>query len=117
MWTYWHANGQMKETGTYVNGEKDGQWTEWYDNGQVKIKESYKDNQKNGKWLLWYENGQIKTEGDYINNKKSGKWTTWYPWGWRSKEIADEKTEDSYFILWFEDQQKSSQGNLSLIHI
>ena len=103
----------MKETGTYINGEKDGPWTEWHDNGQVKLKESYKNKKRNGKWVFWYENGQIKTEGDYIDSKKSGKWTNWYPWGWRSAEVENQGADDSYFILWFEDQQRSSQGNYS----
>ena len=45
-------NGQMKESGIYINGIKDVQWIEWYDNGQIKMKESYKNSQKNGKWFL-----------------------------------------------------------------
>ena len=48
-------------------------------------------------------------EGEYINDKKSGKWITWYPWGWRSYEINGKNNESS-FILWFDEQHRSSEG-------
>ena len=29
LWTMWYENGQMREEGTFKDGEKDGKWTYW----------------------------------------------------------------------------------------
>ena len=34
--TTWYPDGNKKESGTYLDGEKQSPWTAWYNNGQKK---------------------------------------------------------------------------------
>ena len=45
-WTSWHLNGQKKEKGAYINGQKNGIWVEWYENGEKKSEGQYVENNK-----------------------------------------------------------------------
>jgi len=87
----YHANGNKKSEGNYVNGLKEGKWTEWHENGlkasegnfklanvefdllllkekipplsieKEKIEERIK-SIKTDTWRYWHNNGQIKSE-------------------------------------------------------
>ena len=54
LWTMWYENGQMREEGTYKDGEKDGLWTKWHDYGSKMYEETYKDGHKIGKTKFYF---------------------------------------------------------------
>ena len=47
----YYRSGQLKEKGTYRDGELDGLCEEYYRNGQLSEKGTYKDGEKCGEWL------------------------------------------------------------------
>ncbi len=51
IWNYYYHTKQLRATGLYSNGKKEGKWTYYF-----------------------YENGNIWQEGVYNNGKKEGKW-------------------------------------------
>lgn len=53
--SYTYPNGNKKEEGILVEGEKDGKWTEWNENGTLKSE-------------ILYKNGNIQEEKLYSNN-------------------------------------------------
>jgi len=64
--TEYHENGQLKEKGTFNNGEPNGPsglWLRYYENGQLSEKYTYKDGWRNGRYEWYYENGQLKEKG------------------------------------------------------
>ena len=58
-----YYNGEIKVSGAYVSGIKDGLWTEWYNNGKKMKQERYENGKRNGGWSWWYYNGKIKQQG------------------------------------------------------
>ncbi len=62
---YKHPNGQKKEEGVLVRGEKDGKWTEWREDGKLAKKVLYNIGKKE-----WEENysrqGNLSSEIDYL---------------------------------------------------
>jgi antitoxin component YwqK of YwqJK toxin-antitoxin module len=69
-------NGQLKERGTYNEGQKDGLWETWFDNGQKEDSATYKNGELIGKRLMWFKNGQLQLES-YWSEKhdRIGIWT------------------------------------------
>ena len=47
----YYKNGELKEKGTYKDGEWDGLVESYYENGQLKTKATYKDDERDGP--LW----------------------------------------------------------------
>ena len=64
----------LKESFTYVNGQKTGIHKEFDKNENLVVEEELKDGLRNGSFKR-YENGKVKEEGKYLNNKKIGIWT------------------------------------------
>ena len=34
-WSFWYADGAIREHGTYTAGRRSGVWTQWHPNGQI----------------------------------------------------------------------------------
>ncbi|MDP6433597.1 MAG: toxin-antitoxin system YwqK family antitoxin, partial [Candidatus Scalindua sp.] len=97
---WYYENGQKKEEGTYIYGDKDGKWTYWYENGQKERKETYKNGEKK-RWTEWYENGQKKSER---TGWWDGKYTEWYENGQKKvEEHYKDGEEDGLWTEWDED--------------
>ncbi len=74
--TRYYEDGNIRETGTFVNDVPDGKWVEFDQNGQVKKEAFYKDGKKEGKWYVWTDDDQFLYEVIYADNKmvESHKW-------------------------------------------
>ncbi|WP_159021960.1 toxin-antitoxin system YwqK family antitoxin [Formosa sp. L2A11] len=65
--TYYHANGEVSQTGTYTQeGKLQGEWNSFDLKGQRTATANYKDGKKVGKWFFWGENSL--REVNYSNN-------------------------------------------------
>lgn len=68
--TWFHENGQVKETGYFIDDKKDGVWEHFNEKG-IKISEaSYNDGMKDGNWSVWNENGVMLYHLVYENGKR-----------------------------------------------
>jgi len=74
---YYHANGKVKEEGTFLNGKRNGNWTQYNDMGQMNSIASYLQDNKHGKWIVWDESGQKRFEMYYNNGDRVGTWKMW----------------------------------------
>ena len=53
----WYEDGQLRERGFMVIGERHGPWTKWHDNGQKAAEGSYKVKKECGVWTCWGRDG------------------------------------------------------------
>jgi len=63
------------------DGVKNGPWREWHANGNAKSVGTYVDGKMEGKWQTFSEDGSLKTEGVYTGGLKDGVWTQYYDKG------------------------------------
>ena len=75
--TAWHANGQVKMKGQYLNDQRVGIFTWWHANGQRALVGTYRDGRKTGTWTWWHPNGMKSIEGSYEDDEPVGQWTWW----------------------------------------
>jgi antitoxin component YwqK of YwqJK toxin-antitoxin module len=68
MYYLWNMEGQLKETGLFVHGKKEGEFKTFFDNGQVQTIDNYKDGKKNGEALVFNEGGDTLTKEWYSND-------------------------------------------------
>ena len=66
MATYYHDNGQIAQTGTFLNGELHGKWTMFDSQGNKVAMGQYENGHKAGKWFFWGQDG-LK-EVDFTDN-------------------------------------------------
>ncbi len=65
--TYFHENGQVAQTGYFVDGKLDGIWKMYDEDGQKIAMGEYTLGKKTGKWFFW--EGKIVKEVDFDENK------------------------------------------------
>jgi antitoxin component YwqK of YwqJK toxin-antitoxin module len=68
----YYQNGNIKKTGTYLNGKENGLFREYNEDGIIYVEYFMKDGVKNGAFKSFYNNGHIKSEGSCINGKENG---------------------------------------------
>lgn len=68
----YYENGALKETGTKVNGKKEGPWTEYLITGKFKSHCNYSGGLLHGTFAEFDMNGKFKREGYYKNGKLAG---------------------------------------------
>ncbi|UOQ53276.1 tetratricopeptide repeat protein [Hymenobacter cellulosivorans] len=67
------ANGQPRSTGTYLNGQPDGEWRWYYGTGALETVRHYSNGGKlNGLVEQYYTNGQVHTRQSYLNDEADG---------------------------------------------
>ncbi len=54
-----HANGKLKSSGTYKEGNLDSSWISYHYNGQVHVKGIYRHNLKVGNWEVYNDKGRL----------------------------------------------------------
>lgn len=64
--TYYHENGAVAQTGTFLNNERHGEWISYDVDGKKTAEAKYANDHKTGKWFFW--KGDVLTEVDYSNN-------------------------------------------------
>lgn len=65
--TYFFDNGEVKQEGTYKNGELHGKWTAYNQEGKKIAVANYTNGEKTGKWFFWTEDKLA--EVDYSDNR------------------------------------------------
>jgi antitoxin component YwqK of YwqJK toxin-antitoxin module len=65
--TFFHENGQIAQTGFYLEGKLHGEWTMFCKEGNKLAMGTYQQGAKTGKWFFW--EGEALKEVDFINNK------------------------------------------------
>lgn len=72
-WKEFHANGQLKSIGKYVNGIKVGEWKFFFENGKMFETGKY-DNRgrEQGKWMWYYSDGNVRRESNFYNGLEDG---------------------------------------------
>ena len=70
----YYRSGQLKEKGTYRDGELEGLCEEYYKNGQLSEKGTYKDGEPHGPFEGYSKNGQLEWKGTYNMGEECGEW-------------------------------------------
>lgn len=68
--TFYHNNGEIAQTGQFLNGKLQGEWVMFDTSGKKIAIGQYAAGVKTGKWFFW--EGEILKEVDYSNNKIIG---------------------------------------------
>ncbi len=65
--TYFHANGEIAQTGYFMDGKLHGVWKMFDENGNKIATGTYTNGKKTGKWYFW--KGEELSEVDFIDSK------------------------------------------------
>lgn len=57
----YYPNGQLKESGNYKEGHKNGFWQSWYENGKRQSVGRYEKNHEIQEWKYYNEKGELET--------------------------------------------------------
>jgi hypothetical protein len=82
---YYHPNGKVATTGSYVNGKKSGLWASYYTNGMKKDSAVFENGHVVGTRLGWYQNGRL-ADSAILNQDGSGAEKRWFENGNLSEE-------------------------------
>lgn len=78
MFYYYHSNGNISMSGLYKQGLRNGIWISTYANGKLKDSISYWNGQKNGKFQRYHLNGSLYISGIYVEDNMHGTWFEYY---------------------------------------
>lgn len=132
---YWHANGQMKSRGRYVDGRRHGLFEYWHENGQAsalieysygrkvgpvtwwhangqkKQERFFREGRKEGEERSWYANGQLQNQANFVNGGFEGTFTQWHPEGEKKTEASFENgRQHGPMARWHENGQLKSEA-------
>jgi hypothetical protein len=65
---WYYANKQVKETGAYVDGKREGTWLTYHHNGMMKDSTAYRNGSWEGIFLGWHPNGNMKDSATKLAN-------------------------------------------------
>lgn len=74
---YYYDSGNLMESGTFENGQKDKQWTYFSEGGTILATANYSLGKKTGAWIVYDQSGKKRFEMNYNNGDKIGVWTNW----------------------------------------
>ncbi|MBA4302624.1 MAG: hypothetical protein C0424_00195 [Sphingobacteriaceae bacterium] len=69
-----HANGQLSETGYYLEGQKHGSWSSYSETGKLMSTAHFYKGNKDGEWLVWDTDGNLRYKLTYKNGAPVGEW-------------------------------------------
>lgn len=72
--TRYFENGQVKETGYYLAGQKHGSWSAYSEKGQLMSTAHFHNGNKDGEWLVWDTDGNLRYKLTYKNGEPVGEW-------------------------------------------
>ena len=67
--TNFFLSGKVMESGSFVNGKKDGSWITFNETGVKTAEAFYKLGEKTGEWIIFDELGAIRYKITYDSNK------------------------------------------------
>ncbi len=65
--TYFHENGTLSQTGSFLEGKLHGEWIMYDEEGNKLVVGQYDQGRKVGTWLYWED--EMLKEVDYSDNK------------------------------------------------
>ena len=71
---YFHQNGELKMSGKFENGEREGEWNAYFENKQLQSAGTFKEGLRTGEAKIYFPNGQLRYEGFYEKNEQVGHW-------------------------------------------
>lgn len=81
-----YQNGDIKMSGKFVNGKREGVWNAYFQNKQIQSSGTFKDGLRIGEAKVYFPNGQLRYKGFYDKNKKTGHWNFYTEEGKLSQE-------------------------------
>ncbi|MBP8822372.1 MAG: hypothetical protein KBH07_01855 [Flavobacteriales bacterium] len=75
------GNGQLKRTGSAVNGRNQGRWTWYHPNGRKKMEGDFDGGKRTGRWATFSPTGDTLTLSTYRNDKLNGPHKVYGPDG------------------------------------
>jgi antitoxin component YwqK of YwqJK toxin-antitoxin module len=93
-----HANGQLRETGFYLDGKKHGSWSSYNEQGQLLSTAHFNQGAKDGEWMVWDSEGNLRYKLTYKNGSPVGEWAMYDSNG----QISEKKVVD--------DDSRNAQG-------
>ena len=91
--TYYFKNGTVKASGSYINGQMEGEWIFYREGGQLWQTENFQHNQKHGNFLRYDRNGKVESEGLYKNDELSGIWYFYDKFGKITEKVNYDKLQ------------------------
>ena len=113
-WTYAYYTGDTEKISHYKDGKLNGPYSYFYDNGKTNVSGRYKDGEKTGEWTWFTNSGQRDMQGTFVDGKQNGKWTYWYPTG--EVSYLAEYTEDKKTGQWtyfYKNGKKFKEGTFA----
>ena len=109
------SNGVYKKEGFYKQGSRDGDWVAYYKNDQIRRKWSYREGQLDGVFQSWYENGVLCDSGRYESNEKIGEWRHYFDSGEKSGYAMYREGKMDSIRYWNEAGQLISGDEITFI--
>ncbi len=101
-----HANGKLKSSGTYKEGNLDSSWISYHYNGQVHEKGTFRHNLKVGNWEVYNDKGRLIQlsihDENAINPFAPIQETTWNDAGIKLEEKYIDKENRRILTKWNE---------------
>jgi antitoxin component YwqK of YwqJK toxin-antitoxin module len=71
--TTYYAGGQVRSTGSFRDGRREGPSQAFYPDGSKKAEGLYENGQMSGEWSFWLPNGELDAEhsGRYARGERS----------------------------------------------
>lgn len=98
----WSIYGYKTLSGSFENGEKNGEWIFAFYSGKTDKISNYKEGKLHGPYRNYYESGKLYVEGQYHEGKKTGQWTWYTSEGTRDMQgtFADD-LQDGSWTYWY----------------
>lgn len=75
------ASAAPSDSGTRVDGKRDGAWTVHRRGGGAEAKGAYRAGRRVGDWTWWHAGGKKHASGRYRDGARHGRWQVWAPDG------------------------------------
>ncbi|GAB2456145.1 hypothetical protein GCM10011375_04200 [Hymenobacter qilianensis] len=85
-WVFLHRNGATREVRRYASGVRQGLSEEYYATGKLKQRYSYVNDELDGFCELFYPDGVVQRAGFYQHGQEQGEWRQYYADGTLSEQ-------------------------------
>jgi antitoxin component YwqK of YwqJK toxin-antitoxin module len=114
-WREWHANGNTKSAGSYVDGKMEGTWQTFFEDGALKSEGVYRGGFKDGIWTQYYDKGEGGTKNrveEHHAGSNEVKWTGFRPNGakWAEGTQVGTRPQGAY-TEYYPDGKVAVKGN------
>jgi len=101
-WEIFYDTGELKETGTYVNGQRNGLWKTFYKSGTLKHEITYNNGIAKGPARFYYRDGSLWEEGYWNENHWQGEYSLYHANGkkfyeWHYNDSGRREGEQKYY--------------------